>query len=748
MKWPLNQIDLFPSHTLTEALLRRKGRLLAALALLVAIAVLIAAWTVKRRADREFEAARALSEGRAFAPFEKDARRAFAGDGVELIQSSRATRGLARFNDSVFAATDGGLVEFDEDGKTRRRYTTLDGLPESDLTSIAVFNSKLFIGSRSQGLIVFDGKRFERYRWTDRNAQAVTVLLEDRGRLLIGTFAGGLLEFDGGRFREIKVSTASYSERGPIKGLTDQVTLATARGTDPRGTESGKEGQRRLAGITCLIADGARLFVGTFADGLWIKDSATGGAWSHFTVADGLPSNRVVGIVADGERLIVASDFGVASANVNNSGSSQRRFQTIATLPELSSAIRWGGDVLLCKDNGEIFRLGLKSAPRAAASEVSSMSLLSRSRSLPLAVLISPVEWKRPESLSSCQLAAFATGNKPMGESLWLMSGEGMWRLGWQDERLSGAPRVSRFGETPNQSSGALKSNLISALAFDDLGRLWAGSFRDGIDVIAPDGDRITHLESETNREINALVWDGRSRRMLAATAQGLISFDGSFGSERLGAAEGLLSNSILGAAAIQGGDRAGLALATSRGLSLGGAKRFRGLTTVQGMPNNNVYSVLSHREFIYAGTLGGLAQIAGGRVVRVFKDSNSKLSHNWVTALCAIGPRLFIGSYDGGVFELTAAGEFVSFASEIGRQTVNPNAMASDGERLYVGALDGAWVLDLRSQEWARLKDELPSSAVLSVAVDAQHVYFGATGGIARIEKTYLEKRFGKMKT
>jgi len=238
MKWPLNQIKLLPTPAPAAAFLKSRRRPLIALASLIAIAVLIAGWTVKRRADREFEAARMLSEGRAFAQFEKDARREFAGDEVKLIQSSRATRGLAQFNGSVFAATDGGLVEFDEDGKTRRRYTTLDGLPESDLTSIAVFNSKLFIGSRSQGLIVFDGKRFERYRWTDRDEQAVTVLLEDRGRLLIGTFAGGLLEFDGGRFREIKVSAASGSERGLISEPTDQVTLVTARGADLRVAES------------------------------------------------------------------------------------------------------------------------------------------------------------------------------------------------------------------------------------------------------------------------------------------------------------------------------------------------------------------------------------------------------------------------------------------------------------------------------------------------------------------------------
>jgi ligand-binding sensor domain-containing protein len=705
MKWTLNQIKPVPILAPAAAFLKSHNRSLIALASLIAIAVLIvgpiAGWMVKRRADREFEAARALSEGRAFAPFEKDARRAFAGGGVELIQSSLATRGLAQFNGSVFAATGGGLVEFDEEGKTKRRYTTLDGLPESDLTSIAVFNSKLFIGSGSQGLIVFDGKRFERYRWTDRNAQAVTVLLEDRGRLLIGTFAGGLLEFDGGRFREIKAGSMQ----------------------DGRDGQDGQEGQSRLAGIDCLIADGGRLFVGTFADGLWVNDSDH---WSHFTVADGLPSNRVVGIVADGDQLIVASDFGIA---IDDSNSLQRRFQTIATLPELSSATGYGGDILLCKDDGELFRL---SSDKRNSNRIQ----------------LSPVDWKRPESLSSCQLAAFAKGKKPMGETLWLMSGEGMWRLGWQGEGLSGSPRVSRFGETPNRAPSALKSNVISALAIDDLGRLWAGSFRDGIDVIAPDGAHVTHLESETVREINALVWDGRSKRMLAATAQGLIRFDGSFGSERLSRADGLLSDSVLSAAVIQGGDRESLALATSRGLSFGDAKRFRGLTTVQGLPDNGVYSVLSHREFIYAGTRGGLAQIAGGRVVRVFKDSNSKLSHNWTPALCAVGPRLFIGTYGGGVFELTAAGELVSFASEIGRQTVNQNAMASDGQALYVGALDGAWVLDPRSQKWVRLKDELPSSVVLSVAVDAQRVYFGGTGGIARIEKAYLEKRFGNMKT
>lgn len=683
MKWPLEHINPIPAQA--AAFLKSHRRRLIAISLLIAGAILAAAWTIKRQAEREFEAARESLEKQSLVAFEKETRRAFAGNEVKLIQSIRNTRGLARFNGSAFAATDGGLVEFEEDGKIKRRYTTLDGLPESDLTSISAFNSKLFIGSRSQGLIVFDGKRFERYRWTDRNAQAVTALLEDRGRLLIGAFAGGLLEFDGRLFKEIKA-------------------------------------EQRLAGITRLVVDGSRLFVGTFADGLWINDS---GRWSHFTIADGWPSNRIVGVVAEGDQLIVASDFGVTAAEINqllnSADSAQKRFQTIAILPELSSAIEFGGAVLLCKDNGELFRL----APNTRDSN---------------RIQLAPVPWKRPESLSSCQLTAFAKDNQsigPLGETFWLTSDDGLWRVSWPGEGLSGTPKVSRFDE---QSSDALTSNVISALAFDDLGRLWAGSFRNGIDVVAPDGRSIAHLESETVREINALVWDEKSKRMLAATAQGLINFDGSFASRRIGAADGLLSDSILSAALIQNRDRAGLALATSRGLSLGESKQWRGLTAVQGLPSASVYSVISHREFIYAGTLGGLAQIAGGRVVRVFKDSNSKLTHNWVTALCETKGRLFVGTYGGGVFELTPAGEFASFASEIGKQTINPNAMASDGERLYIGSLDGAWVLDLRSQRWTRLKDELPSGVVLSVAADEKYVYFGTTSGIARVDKGYLK--------
>lgn len=716
MKQGFSQLAARIVPSLMRWSLKHGRRLVISLILLQVAVVAVAAWQIRRHAHRELDAARVEVERQALVPFEKRVVPGVSSEGVTLIQSEKATRGLARLNDSYFAATDGGLVELSLDGKVKRRLTVLEGLPESDLTALAVWRSQLFIGTRSQGLAVLDGARFTAYRWTDRKAQTVTALLEDRGRLLIGTLSGGLLEFDGKLFREIKA-----------------------------GAE-----QKRLAGIERLTADGARLFIGTFADGLWVREA---GRWQHFTVADGLPSNRVVGVATKGNQVLVATDFGVAAASTDQlfdaAGSqSQKSFKLLATLPSLSSIARYGDSILLSKDNGEIFQL-------VADTRLHRFQLVQSF-------------WPPAEGLSSCQLHAFS------GEpSLWLLSNEGIRRTSWRDERPSGKALPGRlsfaeFSETatgrertladarslPAAAQTQLTSNLISALAFDDLGNLWVGSFRNGIDVFTREGRRLTHLESDVIREINSLVWDGASKRMMAATSQGLVRFTSAMQPQVFSAADGLLSNSVLHVAAFQvsssassanapvgpAANRAAIVLATSRGLMFGQAGQWRALTSVQGLPSNSVYTVLPHRESIYAGTLNGLAQITDGRIVRVFNDSNSKLAHNWVTALCAAGGRLFVGSYGGGVFELTSAGELASFAAEIGKQTVNPNAMVSDGERLYVGTLDGAWVLELDSQKWSRLKNELPSATVLSVTSDDEHVYFGTTSGLARINKKRLE--------
>jgi hypothetical protein len=57
-----------------------------------------------------------------------------------------------------------------------------------------------------------------------------------------------------------------------------------------------------------------------------------------------------------------------------------------------------------------------------------------------------------------------------------------------------------------------------------------------------------------------------------------------------------------------------------------------------QGLPSNSLYAALPFGGRIYAATLSGLAEVEAGRVARVFKDSNSKLTHNWVSLSAPTG--------------------------------------------------------------------------------------------------------------
>lgn len=623
-------------------------------------------------------------------------------EGVKLFQSTRWARAVARFGDSYFAATDGGLVELSPSGEVVKSFGVLDGLPESDLTCLATHGARLYVGTRSKGLVAFDGENFERYWWPGRGAQAVTSLLEDRGRLLVGTFAGGLLEFDGAGFKELRAG-----ERGA-----------------------------RLEGVTALARYGPRLYVGTFARGLWVTE---GGRWAHFTAADGLKSDRVAAVVERGGDAFVASDFGLAAARaeglvLNSEAVAAGKWRDVATVPTLSAAAAVSDELLLCKDDGEF-------------------ALLDASRGRTPDERAGEINWlgPAPQPQTGATLAV-------LDGYVWMLGSAGVLRarVGQADgARARGQGRLS-FAEFGGQESRhAPTSNLVSALALDAAGNLWAGSFRNGLDVFAPSGLKLAHVESEDVREVNALAAEAGGG-MFAATSQGLVRFDAALRASKMGAADGLAGNSVLHVALPQTATPVGppkaeaaraksttdeqLVVATSRGLSLGARGKMRTLTTVQGLPSNSVYSVWAAGGRVFAGTLGGLAELSGGRVVRVFKDSNSALKNNWVTAVCGAGGRLFVGTYGGGVFELTPAGELRGFARETGAAFVNANAMWGDAERLYVGTLDGALVFDLRSQNWARVRDQLPSPVVLSVAGRDGQVFFGTTAGLARFDASFFD--------
>ena len=402
------------------------------------------------------------------------------------------------------------------------------------------------------------------------------VFSEDNGNLLIGTFASGLLEFDGETLSEAKAA------------------------------------EKRISAITFVTKQATTLFVGTFDNGFFVREN---GVWSHFTVAENLPSNRVVGIVKNGANFLIATDFGVSEFD-------GKILQTRLILPALSSIVNFGNRVFLAKENGTV----------AVFEGTSARPIFS------------------PENLTDARLVV-------QKERLCLLTSSGICEFDGK-----------KFKPSERQNT-ALSDNFVSSLATDENGRIWAGNFRRGIDILTSDGRSVKHLEDDNIREINYL--QEINGEMNVASANGLFRFKKDLSAVSLTKKDGLPSNSVT-----HFSSGAFSAVATAKGLTLIENGKLKTLSTVQGLPSNSVTSTLAVGKILYVGTLNGLAQVEDNKVVRVFNETNSKLSPNWMTALVAADERIFIGTSGGGVFELTASGEMRSFEDEIGKFSVSPECV------------------------------------------------------------------------
>src|SRR5215212_9025217 len=119
-------------------------------------------------AERDAQASEARVE------VEQARLRAPSSDGFAIYLNASDARAAAAFAGARYLATSGGLVALDENGSVKRRYTTLDGLTDNDLTALAVFRERLFIGTRSAGLMAFDGNAFTSYKFVKPKATQVS----------------------------------------------------------------------------------------------------------------------------------------------------------------------------------------------------------------------------------------------------------------------------------------------------------------------------------------------------------------------------------------------------------------------------------------------------------------------------------------------------------------------------------------------------------------------------------------------
>src|ERR1044071_3650686 len=160
---------------LLKALIARKRRVasIAAATLLLLIAVAIF-YVVK--INKSISSQRDELAASAKVEVEQARLRAPSSDGFTIHMNTSDVRAVAVLADTRYLATSGGLVALDEGGSVKRRYTTLDGLTDNDLTALAVFRKRLFIGTATAGLMAFDGNAFPGYSFVKPKATRVSVL--------------------------------------------------------------------------------------------------------------------------------------------------------------------------------------------------------------------------------------------------------------------------------------------------------------------------------------------------------------------------------------------------------------------------------------------------------------------------------------------------------------------------------------------------------------------------------------------
>lgn len=583
-------------------------------------------------------------------------------------------------------------------------------LPATPAVDVEPFAGNVYAATAG-GLVVYDERGTMVRRFTSLDGlpeNSLTCLERFGGKLYVGTLGSGLLEYDGETFTRFRFVQPAASRVSALRAVEGRLLVGTFENGlfEYDGATFTRQYQPDLGDgcrqVTAIAAQASRVYVGTFDAGLHVWKEGRG---ENIRTGEGLPSNRVTGITFRDRDCLVATDLGVASLSLSG------EVATVVLAPNATGVAVRGSETWIAS-----LTTGLTSAGDSTAR-------------------LQPVADSRAAVAGAGSVPTTAYGLKVEDEVLWAMTDRGL---------LAAVPSEgasSRF-ETfalPDGRTG-LSASHVAALTVDGRGRVWAGMFDGGIDVLDADtGERVERVEDGDVREVNALTIEAGSDTVWVASSRGVVQFDGGRKSKVIGPEQGLAGNSATAVATGIGTSGRGVAVATNAGLTLTDGDVARTVTAFHGLPNNHVYAVASVGGRTYAGTLGGLAEVEAMKVGRTFSVSNSRLPHNWVNALASFEGRLYVGTYGGGVAALMPSGEMVVY-EDTAKADVNPGAMAVVGRKLYVGTLSsGALVFDVDGGTWTKLGAVLGSRNVTAIASTDRYIYFGTDCGIARIERSSL---------
>jgi ligand-binding sensor domain-containing protein len=566
-------------------------------------------------------------------------------------------------------------------------------------TDVAVFGGRTYVSTPS-ALVEYDDGGTVRNRWraglelpsAPLGRLAVATIGGSNGpELWVATDGAGLIAFDGRGFRQILPADAATRKVTALLALdTGRLLLGTAgNGVFSFDGKALAPFDNALAGlrISALAGDGTSFWVGTADRGLYHWQAGT---LEHFGEQEGLPDANVTSIVASATSAFAGGPMGIAEFR-------DGRFYRALARGFFVSALALDGDNLLAGSLEE----GIAAIPLAP---------------------------RVPRLMQS-------TSAQPRGAIQRLVNVQGAILAVTSEGLFAAVPGETTWKQVTAAEPAKLADGNISALAFDSAGRLWVGYFDRGLDVM--DGDRVTHFENDALYCINRIVDNPAEHSTAVATANGLVMFDNRPAQRQvMRRAQGLIADDVTDIA-LRG--RA-MALATPAGITLVDDSGTHSVSDFHGLVNQHVYALAQEDDRLLAGTLGGLSVLEGGVVRASYTTFNSRLQHNWITAIRRVGDDWFVGTYGAGVERLSRNGAWDAFPDLRGAIVINPNAMLVTPTRVYAGTMqNGLAIFDRAAARWHFATDGLPSLNVTALAAGGGMIYIGTENGLVRATEQNL---------
>ena len=228
-------------------------------------------------------------------------------------------------------------------------------------------------------------------------------------------------------------------------------------------------------------------------------------------------------------------------------------------------------------------------------------------------------------------------------------------------------------------ANDGIPSPDVAAVALDG-DKLYVGTFDRGLVLI--ENGKVRRIDG-VDPQINALAVDKGT--LWVATARGLYQVGKNV--RRYSEADGIPSSDVHALAVLSGGR---VLVGTSKGAAIVG-NQVEPLGKKQNVTGDAVWAVAEHDGELWLGTNAGLFIGNPGKPFRRLSKLTGELNDDWVTALTFSGDRAYVGSYAGGVTELTKT--FV--ATRLGGGSINADGLRFIGGKLHAATMEGLLVRD-----------------------------------------------------